>query len=81
MPLTEPRNHYLTEVSPDAPAVEVIDLTKRFRKSGRERRFGPRLQTTVLDRVTFTVARGECIAILGRTDPVSRPWFGCCPRC
>lgn len=66
MPLTEPRNHYLTKVSPGAPAVEVIDLTKRFRKSGRERRFGPRLQTTVLDRVTFTVARGECIAILGQ---------------
>ncbi len=63
---TEPRNLHLTQISPDAPAVEVRDLTKRFRKGKRVRRFGARVMNTVLDRVTFTVERGECIAILGQ---------------
>lgn len=66
MSRTEPRNLHLTQISPDAPAVEVRDLTKRFRKGKRVRRFGPRIMNTVLDRVTFTVERGECIAILGQ---------------
>jgi ABC-2 type transport system ATP-binding protein len=56
----------LAESPLGAPAVEVVDLTKRFRKGKRKRRFGPRLEATVLDHVTFTVARGECIAILGQ---------------
>lgn len=54
------------EIPAGVPALEVHDLTKRFRKHERKRRFGPRLMSTALDRVSFTVARGECIAILGQ---------------
>ena len=43
------------------PAVEVIGLTKQFvRRQGRRR-----VRVTALDGVSFTIARGECVAVLG----------------
>jgi ABC-2 type transport system ATP-binding protein len=44
------------------PAVEVIGLSKQFtRREGRKRTHAP-----ALDDVTFTIARGECVAMLGQ---------------
>ncbi len=43
------------------PAVEVIDLRKEFRKRGRDKKM-----VAALDGVTFTMERGECVAILGQ---------------
>jgi len=50
----------------DVPAVEVRNLTKVFRR--RDRRAGrfARRRLPALKDVTFTIARGECIAILGQ---------------
>lgn len=45
------------------PAIEVHNLCKEFRRTTRLRR-GRR--TTALDDVSFDIARGECVAILGR---------------
>ena len=45
------------------PAVEVRDLRKEFSR-GRKR--GKRKRVAALDGVTFTIARGECVAILGQ---------------
>jgi ABC-2 type transport system ATP-binding protein len=44
------------------PAVEVLDLRKQFtRRTGRRRR-----RVTALDGVSFSLAPGECVAILGQ---------------
>jgi ABC-2 type transport system ATP-binding protein len=44
------------------PAVEVVDLSKQFlRRQGRRR-----APVIALDGVSFTVARGECVAMLGQ---------------
>ena len=44
------------------PAVEVIDLQKKFtRRQGRRR-----VRVAALDGVTFTIARRECVAVLGQ---------------
>jgi ABC-2 type transport system ATP-binding protein len=50
----------------DVPAVEVVDLTKEFRR--RDRRAGrfARRRMPALKNVTFTIERGECVAILGQ---------------
>jgi ABC-2 type transport system ATP-binding protein len=50
----------------DVPAVEVADLTKEFRR--RDRRAGrfARRRMPALKNVTFTIERGECVAILGQ---------------
>jgi ABC-2 type transport system ATP-binding protein len=50
----------------DVPAVEVSHLTKEFRR--RDRRAGrfARRRMPALKDVTFTMARGECVAILGQ---------------
>src|SRR5213595_3813563 len=51
----------------DTPAVEVRDLRKTFRR--RDRKGGPfarKRPWPALDDVTFTIARGECVAILGQ---------------
>ena len=55
-----------TSVRRDAPAVEVVNLTKVFRR--RDRRAGrfARRSLPALKAVTFTIARGECVAILGQ---------------
>jgi ABC-2 type transport system ATP-binding protein len=55
-----------TSVRADVPAVEVRNLRKDFRR--RDRRAGrfARKSMPALHGVTFTMARGECVAILGQ---------------
>jgi len=55
-----------TSVRRDTPAVEVAHLTKEFRR--RDRRAGrfARRKMPALKDVTFTIERGECVAILGQ---------------
>jgi ABC-2 type transport system ATP-binding protein len=51
----------------DVPAVEVHDLTKEFRRKDRNAgRFAKRRRMPALSHVTFTIERGECVAILGQ---------------
>jgi len=51
----------------EAPAVEVRDLRKTFnRKDKKAGRFARKRPWPALDEVTFTIARGECVAILGQ---------------
>jgi len=53
--------------APDTPAVEVRDLRKTFRRKDRKAgRFARKRPWPALDDVTFTIARGECVAILGQ---------------
>src|SRR5436853_7624914 len=50
-----------------APAVEVHDLRKTFRRKDRKAGRCARKQPwPALDDVTFTIERGECVAILGQ---------------
>jgi ABC-2 type transport system ATP-binding protein len=50
-----------------APAVEVRDLRKTFRRRDRNAsRLARKRPWPALDDVTFTIARGECVAILGQ---------------
>ena len=60
----------MPHVPPDVPAVEVRDLRKEFRRRNRaksESRFRRRYRTMpALRDVTFTMRRGECVAILGQ---------------
>jgi ABC-2 type transport system ATP-binding protein len=50
-----------------APAVEVVDLRKTFnRKDKKAGRFARKKPWPALADVTFTIARGECVAILGQ---------------
>ena len=51
-----------------APAVEVRDLRKTFRRRDRKTsgRFARKRPWPALADVTFTIARGECVAILGQ---------------
>ena len=60
----------MSYVPPDVPAVEVRDLRKEFRRRSRtkdESRFKRRYRTMpALRDVTFTMRRGECVAILGQ---------------
>jgi len=51
----------------EAPAVEVERLRKEFRRRDRaDGRFARKRRVPALNDVTFDVARGECVAILGR---------------
>src|SRR5689334_4454953 len=50
----------------DAAAVQVRDLTKEFRRRDRKSGRFARRRMPALKQVTFTVARGECVAILGQ---------------
>ena len=51
----------------DVPAVEVRDLGKSFlRKDRKASRFARKKPWPALSDVTFTMARGECVAILGQ---------------
>ncbi len=50
----------------DVPAVDVRNLSKAFRRRDRRAgRFARRSMPALTD-VTFTIARGECVAILGQ---------------
>jgi ABC-2 type transport system ATP-binding protein len=49
-----------------APAVEVIDLRKEFIRKERRRGVPRRRRVAALKGLTFTIARGECVAILGQ---------------
>jgi len=54
-------------VRPGVPAVEVRDLRKTFRRRDRKAgRFSRKQPWPALQDVTFTIARGECVAILGQ---------------
>jgi len=56
-----------TPVRPDVPAVEVRNLRKEFRRRDRRAgRFSRKRRMPALQNVTFTIARGECVAILGQ---------------
>jgi ABC-2 type transport system ATP-binding protein len=51
----------------ETPAVEVRDLRKTFnRKDKKAGRFARKRAWPALHDVTFTIARGECVAILGQ---------------
>src|SRR3954454_21827639 len=55
-------------VRQDVPAVEVRNLTKTFRRRDRRAgRFARRRPMPALNNVSFTIERGECVAILGQT--------------
>src|ERR1700758_3291178 len=54
-------------IAPDTPAVEVRDLRKTFRRKDRKAgRFARKRPWPALADVSFTIARGECVAILGQ---------------
>jgi len=49
------------------PAVEVRELRKEFRRRVEtDGRFARKRRLTALNGITFTIERGECVAILGR---------------
>ncbi len=52
---------------PAVNAVDVVDLRKEFlRRDRREGRFSRRKRVPALKDVTFSIAEGECVAILGQ---------------
>ena len=56
-----------TSIRRDVPAVEVTNLRKEFRRRDRRAgRFARRRRMPALNDVTLTIARGECVAILGQ---------------
>src|SRR6266849_4113231 len=55
-----------TSIRRDVPAVEVTDLRKDFRRRDRSAGRFARRRMSALKGVTFTMERGECVAILGQ---------------
>src|SRR3954452_17118570 len=55
-----------TPVRDDVAAVEVVELTKEFRRKDRSAGRFARRRMPALKNVTFTIERGECVAILGQ---------------
>ena len=55
-----------TSVPVETPAVEVCDLRKDFVRRNRKAGLFARRRWPALEGVTFTMARGECVAILGQ---------------
>ena len=49
-----------------SPAIEVHDLRKEFRRRDRKAGRFARRRVPALDGVSFTIARGECVAVLGQ---------------
>ena len=57
----------IVEIARAVPAVEVRELRKEFRRRDRQAgRFARRKRVAAIKGVTFTVDRGECVAILGQ---------------
>ncbi|HZS24821.1 MAG TPA: ABC transporter ATP-binding protein [Gaiellaceae bacterium] len=57
----------MRSVRRDVPAVEVRNLRKEFRRRDRRAgRFSRRRRMPALRDITFTIERGECVAILGQ---------------
>jgi ABC-2 type transport system ATP-binding protein len=57
----------MSTVRSDVPAVDVRNLTKEFRRKDRSAgRFSRRKSMPALKDVSFTIERGECVAILGQ---------------
>jgi ABC-2 type transport system ATP-binding protein len=55
------------QVATAVPAIEVVELRKEFRRKAPRAAAGPRRRRiAALDGVTFKVARGETVAILGQ---------------
>src|SRR3954462_13722313 len=66
-PLATSKTDLASRLDREAPAVDVRDLRKTFRRRDRKAgRFARKRSWPALDDVTFTVARGECVAILGQ---------------
>src|SRR5437588_2083078 len=55
-----------TSVLAETPAVEVRDLRKDFVRRNRKAGLFARKRWPAIQDVTFTIARGECVAILGQ---------------
>src|SRR5205807_6191138 len=55
-----------TSVLGETPAVEVRDLRKDFVRRNRKAGLFARKRWPAIQGVTFTMARGECVAILGQ---------------
>src|SRR5438067_687506 len=67
MTLAAPTSDLTQRLDRKAPAVEVVDLRKTFnRKDKKAGRFARKRPWPALADVTFTIARGECVAILGQ---------------
>src|SRR5436309_9940151 len=67
MTLATPTSEFAERLDREAPAVEVRDLRKTFnRKDKKAGRFARKRPWPALADVTFTMARGECVAILGQ---------------
>jgi ABC-2 type transport system ATP-binding protein len=67
MSFAAPRSVGISNARRDTPAVETRDLYKEFkRRDRRDGRFARRRRVPALGGVSFTVGRGECVAILGR---------------
>src|SRR5215469_2361943 len=67
MTLATPTSDLTARLDREAPAVEVRDLRKTFnRKDKKAGRFARKRPWPALADVTFTIERGECIAILGQ---------------
>jgi len=65
--LATPSTTGTSDVRRSTPAVEVRDLRKDFlRRDRRAGRLARRRRWPALQGVTFTIARGECVAILGQ---------------
>src|SRR5262245_33112089 len=67
MTLVTPRSSRTFEPRFAVPAVEVNELRKDFlRRNRRDGRFARKRRVPALKGVTFTIERGECVAILGQ---------------
>jgi ABC-2 type transport system ATP-binding protein len=62
-----PTSELTSRLDRQVPAVEVRDLRKTFRRKDRKAgRFARKRPWPALADVSFTIARGECVAILGQ---------------
>jgi ABC-2 type transport system ATP-binding protein len=67
VPLPSPMSMTASAVRAALPAVEVVGLRKEFRRKAPRGASGPRSRrVAALDGVSFAMARGETIAILGK---------------